>query len=146
MIDEFVKKWEDGKTNIESAFKESHPKEYKDIVKAVVKAVGAGSEYDVPDPERIHVIDDGDCQGTLLFVIAAKRLHPYDYWFVKVNYGSCSGCDTLKAICGYDDKPPTPEQVKDYMTLALHIAQGLKKMDGEIVKPALQPDPNHLAG
>ena len=123
MIAEFVKKWDTGKSKIEHTFKRSHPEEYKDIVKAVVELLGAGSDYGVPDPERIHTIDDGDYQGTLLFVIGAKGYQPNDYWFVKVGYGSCSVCDTLEAIRNYDENLPTPEQVKDYMTLALHIIQ-----------------------
>ena len=128
MIYEFVKKWEIGKARVESVFKKSHPQEYMDIVKAVVEILGADSDYDVPDPDRIHVIDDGDYQGTLLFIIAAKGYQPNDYWAVKVDYGSCSGCDTLEAIRSHNDNPPTPEQVKDYMTLALHIVQELKEI------------------
>ena len=135
MIDEFVKKWEAGKDEIEDVFRGSHPKEYKDIVKAVVEVLSAGGyDYDVPDPERIHVIDDGHYQGTLLFVITAKGYQPDDYWVVKVAYGSCSGCDTLESIRSYSDDPPTDDQVKDYMTLALHIVQGLKKIDSDAVQ------------
>lgn len=134
MIDEFVKKWEAGKAEIESVFKNSHPREYKDIVKAVVTVLGSGSDYDVPNPERIHVIDDGTYQGTLLFVIPAKGYQPDKYWAVKVAYGSCSECDTLEFIQSYDDDdPPRPEQVKDYMTLAMHIVQGLKEIGGDAI-------------
>ena len=51
---------------------------------------------------------------------------------MKVGYGSCSGCDTLEGIRHYNDDKPTEEQVRDYMTLALHIVQGMKRMgDGE---------------
>ena len=63
-----------------------------------------------------------------MFVIAARGYQPSDYWYVKISYGSCSGCDTLEAIRAYSDDPPTPEQIDDYLTLALHIVQGLKKM------------------
>lgn len=52
---------------------------------------------------------------------------------MKVGYGSCSGCDTLEAIRDYSSEKPTPEQVKDYMALALHIVQGLKKMGDDEV-------------
>jgi hypothetical protein len=34
----------------------------------------------------------------------------------------------LQAIYKYEDGKPTEEQVKDYMTLALHIIQGMRKM------------------
>jgi hypothetical protein len=32
------------------------------------------------------------------------------------------------AIRSYSDGPPQDEQVRDYMTLALHIVQGLREM------------------
>jgi hypothetical protein len=110
-----------------------HPSEYKDIVKAVVSVVASADEYDDPDPERIHEINDGDYRGTLVFVIAAKGYQPSRYWYVKVGYGSCSGCDTLQAIHSYSDEPPSESQLKDYMTLALHIVQGLKEMGADVV-------------
>ena len=98
------------------------------MVREVIKVVTT-DDYNAIDPERIHQIDDGDYQGTLLFVIAARSYQPDDYWFVKVGYGSCSGCDTLQAInYSLDDNPPTDDQVSQYMTLALHIVQGLKFM------------------
>lgn len=129
MIQEFVERFEKNKSQIEAAFKANHPESYIDVVREVIKAVTNDDGYGEIDPERIHQIDDGDCQGTVLFVIAAKGYQPHDYWFVKVGYGSCSGCDTLQAIDdSWDDKPPTDDQVSQYMTLALHIVQGLKFM------------------
>ena len=106
MIKEFVEKFEAGKQEIENTFRAKHPEDYKDIVKAVVNVLGSDSGHGVPDPERIHMIDDGDYQGTLLFVIAAKGYQPDNYWAVKVGYGSCSGCDTLLAISDYSYGPP----------------------------------------
>src|SRR5581483_5779174 len=100
---------------------------YDRIVQIVIEAIG-GDGYGEPDPSRIHTIDDGDYQGTLLFVIAANGYQPYDYWYTKVSYGSCSGCDTLEAVRSYSDDTPTAEQVNDYWTLALHIVQGLVAM------------------
>ena len=82
-----------------------------------------------PDPERIHRIDDGNYQGTLVYVIGEKGYQPDKYWYVKVDYGSCSGCDTLEGIRDYTDDAPTDEQAKDYMTVALHIVQGMKPME-----------------
>jgi hypothetical protein len=131
MIKEFVEKFENNKSKLEALFREKHPDDYAEVVKNVVSILTDDDDYSVIDPERIHVIDDGDYQGTLLFVIAAKGYQPNDYWYVKVSYGSCSGCDTLQGIRNYEDDKPNDEQVKDYMTLALHIVQGLKKMGDE---------------
>lgn len=130
MIAEFVTAFDAKREWLSQQFAAGHPGSYKDIVRLVVEAVGDDS-YARPDPERIHQVDDGDYQGTLVFVIGARGYQPSDYWYVKVGYGSCSGCDTLESICGYSSDKPNEEQVKDYMTLALHIVQGLGRMGGD---------------
>jgi hypothetical protein len=135
MIAEFVQRWEAKKEHIRALFTTKHPDDYAEVVKNVIIHLAPDPEnYDpYPDPERIHEIDDGDYQGTLLFVIAAEGYQPSDYWYVRVGYGSCSGCDTLEAIKMYSDELPNEKAIDDYMTLALHIVQGLKKLDGETV-------------
>ncbi len=132
MIQSFVDRFMARKDDLRRTFGEKHPDSYIDVVRAVVDAV-RGPEYSSEgmDPARIHQIDDGDYQGTLVFVIGAGGYQPNDYWYVKVYYGSCSGCDTLQSIRGYRDEPITEEQVDEYMTLALHIVQGLKKMGSD---------------
>lgn len=133
MIQEFVDRFMAKKDDISAVFTERHPEEYKDVVCAVVEALHDPDIYDSIDPSRIHQIDDGSCQGTLVFVIGGSGYQPDDYWYVKVGYGSCSGCDTLQGISGYSDEKPTAEQVAEYMTLALHVVQGLKKMGDDTV-------------
>lgn len=133
MIKEFVNRFMEKKPELQAAFAESHPEDYKAVIKAVVSILNDGNDYGSIDPNRIHQIDDGDYQGTLVFVIAATGYQPSGYWYVKVSYGSCSGCDTLEGIRCYSDDKPTEEQVRDYMTLALHIVQGLKKMGDDDV-------------
>ncbi len=134
MIQKFVDKFMEQEQVLENIFAEKHPKDYKEIVKAVISIIAKGEdECAVPDPERIHEIDDGDYQGTLLFVIARGGYQPSEYWAVMVHYGSCSACDTLQSIRGYFNDKPTEEQVKDYMTLALHVVQGLVEISGECV-------------
>ena len=123
----FVGRFMAEKPKLEAMFSEKHPDNYEEVVENTV-AVLTYDEHGGIDPERIHKIDDGDYQGTLLFVIGAKGDQPSDYWYVKVGYGSCSGCDTLESIREYSNEKPTPEQIAQYMTLALHIVQGLKKM------------------
>lgn len=130
VITEFVDRFMSKKAELRESFIAAHPEEYIDIVRSVISILVDENDYDCPDPSRIHQIDDGDYQGTLVFVIAARGYQPSDYWFVKVSYGSCSGCDTLESIRGYSDDAPTESEVDDYMTLALHIVQGIKKMEG----------------
>lgn len=130
MIQEFIDRFMASKPVLEAQFRAKHPDNYKEIVKAVIGTV-AGDDYNKMDVERIHELNDGDYQGTLVYVIGAAGYQPDDYWYVKVSYGSCSGCDTLEGIREYSSEPPTDEQVRDYMTLALHVVQGLKKMGDE---------------
>lgn len=113
-----------GQQALRKKFAAAHPEDYAAVVKAVVEVVS-----DDLDPERVHAIDDGHYQGTLVFVIAEAGYQPSRYWYVMVAYGSCSGCDTLEGIRKYDDDPPTEKQIDLYMTLALHVVQGLKEMD-----------------
>lgn len=122
MIPEFVNAWEQNKDAIRAKFQASHPESYDIIVSTVVE------HMPWMDKERIVTIDHGHYQGTLLFVIGEKGYQPSKYWSVLVAYGSCSGCDTLYAIRGFRDDAPTESQVNDYMTLALHIVQGLKEI------------------
>lgn len=130
MITELVAAWEARKDEVRAIFASNRPSSYRAIVEAVVSILSNEDDYDGLDKDRIHQIDDGHYQGTLLFVIAAKGYQPSDYWYVKVYYGSCSGCDTLESIDTYsnEDGTVTESELDQYMTLALHIVQGLKKM------------------
>src|ERR1051326_7197 len=101
MNQEFVNRFMENQDAVAEKFKDKHPS-YTDIVRAVLETIYVS--YDAPNPEKIHVIDDGDYQGTLLFVIPEDGYQPHDYWYVKIGYGSCSGCDTLEAIrSSYDN-------------------------------------------
>lgn len=122
MIEEFTKLWFKDSYKIKALFEKSHPEDYKEIVKNVVSILP-----DL-DPERIHEINDGEYEGTLIFVIGEPGYIPRQYWVVSIEYGSCSTCDTLEGIREYSDELPTPEQVDQYMTLALHIVQRMKEI------------------
>jgi len=129
MIKKFVERFKDREMEIKARFSENHPGNYMEVVKIVIETLSRGETHKWPDPERIHEIDDGDYQGTLVYVIANLGYQPAMYWYVKVGYGSCSGCDELESIREGGYNKPTDEQVHDYMTLVLHIVQGLRPMD-----------------
>jgi hypothetical protein len=136
MIEEFTKRWFERNHMVREAFEANMPTAYRDIVTAVVTMLHDEDEDGSIDPECIHEIDDGDYQGTLVYVIGASGYQPHDYWYVKVSYGSCSVCDTLQDILSGDYGHESEEEaqawkkaaVDQLMTLALHIVQGLKKM------------------
>jgi len=129
MIQEFVRRFDANRDELARTFALKHVDSYEEIVKRVVVAI---SGEDGPDPERVHVIDDGGYSGVLVFIISGSGYAPRDFWYVKVWYGSCPGCDLLQSIRGYTDDPPTPSQVADYMTLALHVIQCMKKMEDAV--------------
>lgn len=134
MIDEFIQKFDTQREAIKDKIrKKGHPC-YVDLVRFVCKAI-TDDDSRTPDPDRITCIDDGDYQGTLLFVIASGGYQPDTYWAVKVSYGSCSGCDTLQHIQedGPYDGPITDSQVDQYFTLCLHIIQQMVEIGGDSV-------------
>lgn len=148
MITEFVLAWEKNKKNLETYLrnhKQSEYSEYKDLVKLLFGIVinpeiernyyCSDTTFDTGD---LLVIDDGDYQGTQVFVLHKDRYQPSvdDYVYTNVYYGSCSGCDTLQNIQRYDyDKCPSETQLKEYMTLCMHLLQKCKWMYDEDPEP-----------
>lgn len=128
MIKEFIERFDASRAALAEGFRASWPDDYGDIVKRVVEVIAGDEDYGVPDPERIEKIDHGDYQGTLVYVVGARGYQPWDYWFVKVGYGSCSGCDTLEGIREYSSEPANEAQVSQLMQLALNVVQELKAM------------------
>jgi len=78
--------------------------------------------------KKIHEIDDGSHSGALMYLIPMDDYEPTptDYVITYVDYGSCSGCDTLLGILEDIDTLPTASQVEQFMTLCLHILQHCK--------------------
>lgn len=135
MIKKFVNAWDKNKGSLEDYIKTTNQCEYNSYDKLVrilfdkvinpyIKEQSEGYT-DTFDIDRIHVIDDGDYQGTQLFIIPLDTCQPcsYDYVWTCHDYGSCSGCDLLMSISGYDDGLPSDKQVHDYMKLLLNLLQ-----------------------
>ena len=126
MIEEFVKNWEAKKDLLRDKYSQEEPRSYNDIVKDVVELVSDDECGKIRlNHEKITIIDDGDYQGTLLYIIPQACYQPSVYYSVFVDYGSCSGCDTFEDICSGSDKE---QRVNDFMQLALHIVQDLKQI------------------
>lgn len=133
MIKDFIEAWDKNKYKAEEFIKTHEQSEYcnsyKDLVKLLFDIVinpAFDNDCEKYDTENIMVIDDGDYQGTQVFILHEKTYQPNvkNYIYTHVYYGSCSGCDTLMSICYWDeDKIPSKEQVSDYMTLLLHLLQ-----------------------
>lgn len=131
MVKEFCLAWEKNKGKLEEYFRTTPQSEYDSyelLVRRLFDIVinpSIENDYYGFDTKNFLVIDDGDYQGTQVFILHRNVYQPSveDYVYTNTYYGSCSGCDTLLGISGYGSELPDEEQVKDYMRLCLHLLQ-----------------------
>lgn len=85
---------------------------------------------DTLNADRITVIDDGDYQGTQIFIVPTTAYQPQesDYYWTSVWYGSCSACDALMAANDYKRKT---DRIQAWNLLCLHMLQGLQRLNGD---------------
>lgn len=133
MIAYCLEKWNKNKDKLEAYLRENidlYNVEYLDIVKMVVTHILNDDPQDfVWDIDKITEIDNGDYQGTLLFLIPEESYQPseYEYLMTYVGYGSCSGCDTLMSIQPDIDELLDEEGLRDYMALCKDIITNMIK-------------------
>lgn len=130
MIKFAIQQWDKNKSELEKHYRSLetfNDLEYKDIVVNLVRFIYTDNIYEF-NSEAITEIDNGDYQGTVLYMIPRKTYQPdeYDYLLTYTNYGSCSGCDTLMSI---QESWVTnrEEQINDLMELSLHLVQNTIK-------------------
>lgn len=110
---------------------------YSELVKIVVNVIlNDGEELENIDRDkwnfdRITGIDDGDYQGTILWLIPRRTYQPseYEYLITFVNYGSCSGCDTLLDIQSnipFDGTKPD-SVINEFMQLCKDLVCNMKR-------------------
>lgn len=126
MIKEFVDKWFSGGRDkyrefISKSLENGEYLSYEQLVDCVIRSI----DDDRLDPERVTVIDDGDYQGTQLYIIGEKGYQPSCYYSVFVDYGSCSGCDSLQATM---DCSGLKEKKEDLELMGLHILQSISEI------------------
>lgn len=134
MLKYCLRKWEENKEALEKDLRNDvnlYVCNYAYLVKKVVSIILNGGEERKWNAENISVVSDGDCQGTLLYLIPRDEYCPGegDYLMTYVNYGSCSLCDTLRGIqdFGECDGKPQEEQVKGYMALCKDLVCNMVK-------------------
>jgi hypothetical protein len=131
MNKELVEQWEENKHSLKEYIKiHVMNYEYEDLVKLTFSlAIKGVTKYRKLNLKEMTEINNGDYQGTLLYIIPFDTYQPNEeeYLITYVDYGSCSGCDTLLSITDYNDnKLPNEEQVSDLMMLCLHLVQNAK--------------------
>lgn len=139
MIEEFIKAWNYNKATLEEYLKITEMGKYdnyttlvKLLFEKVINPYMEISKHKSYNLTRLHVIDDGDYQGTIIYLIPEDYYQPnsFNYVWTCVEYGSCSACDTIRGICeGDEDELPNEQQLKEFMTLCLHLLQHFKKLD-----------------
>ena len=96
--------------------------EYEDLVELAFETIyntavtGLDRKLDLAN---ITVVDNGDYQGTLVFLIPFDTYQPseHEYIMTFIGYGSCSGCDVLQAVQGWGKEKPTEEQLDGFMDI-----------------------------
>lgn len=128
MIYYALSRWDKRNADLRKALKEKDTEwlnncSYKDLVKLVFDVIFNEQHIMYPsfDTENITEIDNGDYQGTLLYLIPFDTYQPSEseYLMTYVGYGSCSCCDTLQGIqysINENDK-----HINDFMTLCRDI-------------------------
>lgn len=143
MIKEFTDKWVKNKKRLQNWFEsivpdrnifEEYKFTYENIIRGIIIHI-LNNHIDTEEPSNnikdfstnITVIDDGDYQGTQIYVIHRNCYQPdvSDYFYTHNYYGSCSGCDTLLGIMSIEDKK---EKVKELMQLSLHLIQKFEQL------------------
>ena len=134
---QIINLWEKNKDNLKDFIRNTSKYEYntyKSLVKLIVDKIintDNSKESIKYDSSNITVIDDGDFQGTQIFIIPAKVYQPLptEYLVTYANYMSCELCDLLQGIIYSNEEDYLNEQqINDIMTLCLHLVQRMKKL------------------
>ena len=93
MIKDVIKQWEENKHKLEEYFRTARQEEYsgsyKDILQKIIElVVTKKDDYNNYDASKITVVDDGDYQGTQIFLIPTDTYQPSieDYLITHTYY------------------------------------------------------------
>lgn len=128
-------KWNKNQHILESKLREIDlsQTDYLDLLALTVETILNDNNNENCEPKwdagNITQIDNGDYQGTLLYLIPEKTYQPseYEYLMTYVGYGSCSGCDLLQSIQPYCHEETTDEDIKSFMSLCKDFITNMVK-------------------
>ena len=81
---------------------------------------------------NFYEVKIGDYSGENVYIIADSHYIPSKVIITNISYGSCSACDTLLGIIGYNDEDTLDESgIDGIMQILLHLLQHCKKIDLE---------------
>jgi hypothetical protein len=126
MLNIIKEKWDKNKDKLEYALSqhllENDYITYKDLVEIAFERVYNDESWETYNIyiDGITEIDNGDYQGTLLYLLPFETYQPTneDYLMTWISYGSCSVCDTLLEALAIDE---TSQKIKVLMQICLNI-------------------------
>lgn len=133
MLKYCLEKWNKNKENLEAQLREDdelYSCDYEYLVRLVVDHILNDDPSDYTwESGEITVIDNGEYQGTLLFLIPERTYQPseYQYLMTYIGYGSCSVCDYLQSIQPWEKRKLNDDEVKDFMGLCKDILTNIVK-------------------
>lgn len=123
MLKYCYEKWDKNKYKLEEALRKTDLSRvsYHELLVLTVENILNEGEYEYPrwDTDEITQIDNGDYQGTLLYLIPEDTYQPseHEYLMTYIGYGSCTCCDFLQSIQPYHNEKTTDDDIKNFMTL-----------------------------
>lgn len=134
MLNYCYRKWYKNRGILEDRLKRADLQHatYEDLLKMTVECI-FNNERSCFDPEwdaeNITEIDNGEYQGTLLYIIPEKTYQPseYQYLMTYIGYGSCPGCDLLQSIQPCDMSDVTDKTIKYFMSVCRDFVTNMVK-------------------
>jgi hypothetical protein len=123
MEQELITLWEMSKDNIRTRLWNEYDniQEYKDLLIIMLTEFAKTMEEDL-DIEDFHICEHsiGDYTGDIIFIymLGYTRWWHCDIYICNIQYGSCSGCDSLLAALAYKNKEASVEAL---LSLCLHV-------------------------
>lgn len=139
MLKEYVEAWYRNRDKLKKYFEthmqDQYAKTYKDLLKTVIRII-INDPKNILNEDAIIEHDSDDYQGDYIWLIPKVNACPlvYEYILCYIEYGSCSGCDTLLSIYegDYTDSECEEEnltdqqRVRDYLYLSLQLLQNMR--------------------
>jgi hypothetical protein len=132
MLKYCYEKWNKNQNSLEAKLREVDlsAQNYESLLALTIDCIFNDGDYNYQwDTESITEIDNGDYQGTLLYLIPESTYQPSEreYLMTYMGYGSCSGCDLLQAIQPWSKEDTTEETIKNFMSLCKDFVTNMIK-------------------
>ena len=140
MLKDVIQKWDEHKSLLKDYFSNNQIKCYSSYTRIVEQIAELILEW---KDAIVDEVKHEEYEGNAVYVIWKRHYmlneegEQRNYLVTFNHYGSCSGCDTLYGIIGsYPEEIwkefPTDEQVRELMTLSLHLIQRMHRFEYDL--------------